>query len=157
MMADAPAAPASSSSPAAPEGASEIPPVERLVAADMIRRSLPALPVLVALAALGWGMAGALSASFAIALVLLNFIVSAVALAWAAPRSLVALMAVALFGFLIRLGLIAAAVLLVKDAGWVELVPLGFTLVVTHLGLLIWEARHVSASLAFPGLKPAKG
>ena len=24
----------------------------------------------------------------------------------------------------------------------------------THLGLLIWETRHVSASLAFPGLKP---
>jgi hypothetical protein len=102
-------------------------------------------------------MAGALSASYAIGLVLLNFVVSAAALAWAAPRSLVALMGVALFGFLIRLGLLAAAVLLVKDAWWVELVPLGFTLVVTHLGLLVWEARHVSASLAFPGLKPVKG
>jgi hypothetical protein len=156
-MADAPAAPASPSTPAAPGAAPEIPPVERQVAADMIRRSLPALPLLVILAALGWGLAGALSASYAIALVLLNFTVSAVALAWAAPRSLVALMAVALFGFLIRLGFIAAAVLVVKDAAWVELVPLGFTLVITHLGLLIWEARHVSASLAFPGLKPEKG
>jgi hypothetical protein len=68
-----------------------------------------------------------------------------------------ALMAVALFGFLVRLGFIAAAVLLVKDAWWVELIPLGFTLVITHLGLLVWEASHVSASLAFPGLKPAKG
>ncbi len=156
-MADAPAAPASSPTPAAPGTAPEIPPVERQVAADMIKRSLPALPVLVALAALGWGVAGALSATYAIALVLLNFTLSAAALAWAAPRSLVALMAVALFGFLIRLGLLAAAVLLVKDAWWVELVPLGFTLVVTHLGLLVWEARHVSASLAFPGLKPEKG
>ena len=156
-MADAPAAPASSSTPVAPGAAPEIPPVERQVAADMIRRSLPALPLLVVGAALIWGLAGALSASYAIALVLVNFTVSAVALAWAAPRSLVALMAVALFGFLIRLGLLATAVLLVKDAWWVELVPLGFTLIVTHLGLLIWEARHVSASLAFPGLKPAKG
>jgi hypothetical protein len=67
------------------------------------------------------------------------------------------LMGVALFGFLFRLGLLAAAVLVVKDQWWVELVPLGLTLVVTHLGLLIWEARHVSASLAFPGLRPAKG
>ena len=32
--------------------------------------------------------------------------------------------------------------------------PLGLTLIVTHLGLLIWETRHVSASLAYPGLKP---
>ncbi len=152
-MADAPVA------PRAPAGnvAEEIPPVERQVAVDMIRRSLPALPVLIAIGALFWGWSGALSTGYAIALVLLNFMVSAVSLAWAASRSVVALMAVALFGFIVRLGLIAVAVLLVKDQWWVDLVPLGFTLVVTHLGLLVWEARHVSASLAFPGLKPAKG
>jgi hypothetical protein len=28
------------------------------------------------------------------------------------------------------------------------------TLLVTHLGLLFWELRYVSASLAFPALKP---
>jgi hypothetical protein len=152
-MADASAAAAT---PSTPPASPEIPPVERLVAADMIRRSLPALPVVIVLAALFWGTSGALSAAYAIVLVLLNFIASAAALAWAAVRSIVALMAVALFGFLIRLGLLAAAVLLVRDQWWVELVPLGFTLVATHLGLLVWEARHVSASLAFPGLKPAK-
>jgi len=27
-------------------------------------------------------------------------------------------------------------------------------LLVTYLGLLFWETRYVSASLAFPGLKP---
>ena len=153
-MADAPVTRATPPTEAASPG---IPPVERQVAADMIRRSLPALPVVIAVAALFWGASGALSAAYAIALVLLNFVLAAAALAWAAARSLVALMAVALFGFLIRLGLLAAAVLLVKDAWWVELVPLGFTLVVTHLGLLIWEARHVSTSLAFPGIKPEKG
>ena len=31
---------------------------------------------------------------------------------------------------------------------------LGITVLVTHLGLLFWELRYVSASLAFPGLKP---
>ena len=35
-----------------------------------------------------------------------------------------------------------------------SLVPLGLTLIVTHLGLLFWELRYVSASLAYPGLKP---
>ena len=152
-MADAPA----TRSPSATQSSQEIPPVERQVAMDMIRRSLPALPVVVGVGALVWGVPGALSTGYAIGLVLLNFIVSAVALAWGASRSVIALMAVALFGFLIRLGFIAAAVLLVKDAWWVELIPLGFTLVITHLGLLVWEASHVSTSLAFPGLKPAKG
>jgi len=33
-------------------------------------------------------------------------------------------------------------------------VPLALTIGVTHLGLLIWETRYVSASLAYPGLKP---
>jgi hypothetical protein len=65
-------------------------------------------------------------------------------------------MAAALFGYLLRLGLLFGAVVLVRDAGWVELVPLGLTLIVTHLGLLAWEARSVSASLAFPALKPRR-
>ena len=34
------------------------------------------------------------------------------------------------------------------------LVPFGVTIIVTHLGLLFWETRYVSASLAFPALKP---
>ena len=64
------------------------------------------------------------------------------------------LLGVSLFGYLVRLGLITAGVLLVKDQAWVKLVPLGLALIVTHLGLLFWELRFVSASLAFPGLRP---
>ena len=37
-----------------------------------------------------------------------------------------------------------------------EVVPFGFTLVVTHLGLLFWEMKYVSANLAYPGLKPSR-
>jgi hypothetical protein len=33
---------------------------------------------------------------------------------------------------------------------------IGLTLVATHLGLLFWELRFISASLAFPGLKPER-
>jgi hypothetical protein len=65
------------------------------------------------------------------------------------------MMAAVLFGFLLRLGVICVAVFLVKDADWVELVPLGLTIIVTHVGLLFWELRYVSASLAFPGLQPS--
>jgi len=70
-------------------------------------------------------------------------------------RALGLLMGVSLFGFVLRLGLITVAVLAVRDQPWVEPIPLGITLVVTHLGLLFWETRYVSASLAFPGLKPS--
>ncbi|MEY4147330.1 MAG: hypothetical protein RL278_886, partial [Actinomycetota bacterium] len=35
-----------------------------------------------------------------------------------------------------------------------ELVPLCMTIVITHVGLLFWEMRYISLSLAFPGLKP---
>jgi hypothetical protein len=59
-----------------------------------------------------------------------------------------------LFGYLLRLGLIAIAIILVKDASWVSLPALGITIIVTHLGLLFWEMKYVAASLAFPGLKP---
>jgi len=44
----------------------------------------------------------------------------------------------------------------VRDASWMSLPALGTTLVLTHLGLLFWEMRYVSLSLAHPGLKPRR-
>jgi hypothetical protein len=113
--------------------------------------------VLIMVGAFGWGYDGALSAGYGVALVVLNFLLAAAFLTWAGRISLGFLMGAALGGYILRLGLLAAAVLLVRDAGWVEPVPLGLTVVVTHLGLLVWETRYVSASLAFPVLKPRKG
>jgi hypothetical protein len=130
------------------------PAVEREVAWDMIRRALPVAPVLIVLASIPWGTAGGASAAFAIAIVLVNFALSAALLGFAARISLPFLMGAALFGYLLRLALITVAVLAVKDQAWVSMVPLGFTLILTHLGLLFWETRHISASLAFPGVKP---
>jgi hypothetical protein len=135
----------------------DAPPVERQVVGDMIRRSLPALPVLVVLAALVWGRRGAASAAVAIAIVLVNFCLSAAILAWAARISLGVLMGAALLGFLLRAALVTTVVVLVKDQSWIEMLPLAVTLLVTHLGLLVWETRHISASLAFPALAPKKG
>ena len=65
------------------------------------------------------------------------------------------MMGAVLFGYLIRLGLIFLAVLFVKDAGWISLPALGTTIIVTHLGLLVWEMKYVAISLAYPGLKPS--
>lgn len=129
---------------------------ERDVARDLVKHGLIALPGIVLLGFLGWGVDGAASVGYASLLVLLNFLLAAALLTWAARISLGFLMGVSLFGFVIRLAGISAAVLLVKDQSWVEPLPLGLTLVVAHLGLLFWETRFVSASLAFPGLKPSE-
>jgi hypothetical protein len=133
----------------------ETPAVEREVVVDMVRRAAPALPVLVLVAGLLRGMDGAWSAAFAVALVVLNFLLAAALIGWAARISPVAMAATAMGSFAGRLLLVTVAFLLVKDQAWVDVVAFGFTLIVTHLGLLIWETRHVSASLAFPGVKPA--
>jgi hypothetical protein len=131
-------------------------PVEIKVSADMVKRGLFAAPVLIAICAVIWGADGARSAAFAIVLVLLNFLLSAVLISSTAKISLGLMMGATLFGYLIRLGLIMLAVLLVKDAGWISLPALGATIIVTHLGLLLWELKYVAITLAHPGLKPAR-
>lgn len=127
---------------------------ETEIAVDLVRRGLPLAPVLILVGALVAGTDGALSAAFAVALVLGNFLLSASLTAGAARISLGMVMGAVLFGYLLRLALITGAVLAVKDMGWAHLPVLGLTLIVAHLGLLFWETRYVSASLAFPTLKP---
>jgi hypothetical protein len=130
------------------------PEVERELAFDMLKRGVWLAPVVLLLASLVWGAEGATSALLAIALVSINLVLAALALSWAAKVSLTAIMAVSLGGFAVRMGLVTAVLFAVRDAAWVDLTALGVTVLVTHLGLLFWELRYVSASLAFPGLKP---
>lgn len=130
--------------------------VEMQVSTDMVKRGLVVAPVIIGLCALVWGSAGAWSAAFAIGLVLVNFLLSAVLISTTAKISLGLMMGATLFGYLVRLGLILLAVLLVKDAGWISRPALGATIIVTHLGLLLWELKYVAISLAHPGLKPAR-
>lgn len=134
----------------------EGPSPEREIARDMIKRALWVAPAAIVVFGVIWGIGGALSTAYAIAIVLVNFALAAALLAWTARISLSMMMAAALFGFLIRLALIFAAFWIVRDASWLQVVPFAVTLVVTHLGLLFWETRYVSASLAFPGLQPGK-
>ena len=102
------------------------------VTKDMVRRGLVVAPLIV----------------------LVNFSLAAALVATTARISLGLMMGAVLFGYLIRLGLIFLAVFLVKDSGWISLPALGATIIVTHLGLLIWEMKYVALSLAHPGLKP---
>ena len=130
--------------------------VELSVAKDIAKRAGFVAPVILLLGFMGWGFAGVSSVAFGLGLIVVNFLLSAWLLDTAARISVAFVMDAALFGYLLRLGLITIAVLVVKDRPWVELIPLGLTIVITHLGLLFWEMRHVSATLAFPGLKPSQ-
>jgi len=131
-------------------------PPEPAIARDLVRRGLPVAPALIVVCGLLWGVDGALSAAYGVALVLVNFLIAAALLAWGARISLTMLMVASLGGFLLRMGLILAAVWFVKDMAWVSLPAMCATILVTHLGLLLWETRYVSASLAFPALKPQR-
>jgi hypothetical protein len=126
------------------------------IARDLAKRGVYIAPIAIVLGAVGWGAAGAASVAYGLGLVVLNFVLAALLIGYGARISAAVMGAAAMFGFLIRLALIFAAVMLVKDAGWVELVPLGLTIIVTHLGLLFWEMKFISASLAYPGLKPRR-
>lgn len=136
-----------------PDGVADLAP-ERTIARDLALRTVLVAPVMVALGAVFWGGAGAWSAGYALVLVAVNFLLGAATITWGAKISPGALFGAVMFGFIARLGVITAAVLPIRDSGWFEVAPFAISLLVTHLGLLAWETRHVSASLAFPGLKP---
>lgn len=124
------------------------------VAKDMLRRSWMLAPIAVMAGILIWGVGAAASVLLAIAIVLVNVWLSALIISRCAKISFVAMAAGAMFGFLVRLGLIAGVVLAVRDQPWIHLVALCISIVIAHIGLLFWELRYISASLAFPGIKP---
>lgn len=132
----------------------EGPAPEAAISKDLVRRGLMASPIAIAVFGVIWGWNGAISSAYGLSLVLINFAVAAVLVSTTARISLGLMMGAALFGYLVRLSLIFLAVYLVRDVTWIELLPLGITIIVAHLGLLAWEFKYVSATLAFPGLKP---
>ena len=129
---------------------------EVAVSNDMVKRGLIVAPVLIAVCGFVWGLDGAWSSAYAIAIVLINFALASGIVAVTARISLQLMMASILIGYLVRLGLIFLAVYLVKDAGWISLPALGATIIVTHLGLLLCDLKYVAITLAHPGLKPAR-
>jgi hypothetical protein len=132
----------------------EVPNVETQLATDMVKRAIPAAPVVVLVAGLLGGSHGAWSALLAIGVVAANFLLAAGSLSWAARISPVALMATAFGGFLFRMGLVTAVIIAVRHTSWINLTAFAITILATHLGLLFWEMKYVGATLAFPGVKP---
>lgn len=131
-----------------------IPAVEREVAFDLVKRAALVAPVVLLASYLVSGVDGLAGAAIALVLVAANFVVGALSLSWAGRRGPNALAVVAVGGFLVRMAVVLGVIVLVQDL--VNVYWLLGVLVVTHTGLLIWETRHLSISLAAPGLKPAR-
>ncbi|MEC8975760.1 MAG: ATP synthase subunit I [Actinomycetota bacterium] len=127
---------------------------ERGIVADMLRRGVKFVPMWLLFTLLLWGPDGAASAAYGIGLIFANFIAAAALLTWAGRISPTALMVAALGGFILRLGVLTVAVIAASKISVFAPVPLGITIIVSHLGLLIWETRYVSLSLAYPGIGP---
>jgi hypothetical protein len=137
-----------------PEGPAEPRRAEIEVASDLVRRGLLVAPVILLTAGLWRGVDGLVSAAVAIAVVLVNFGIAAVTLSWASRISPNALLGAVFLGYALRLGIVLGAFLVVREQSWADIWVFGITLIVTHVGLLVWETRYVGLTLAAPGLKP---
>jgi hypothetical protein len=132
------------------------PAVERDIAIDMVKRGLLVSPAVILLAGVIRGWEGAASAAIALAIVFANFLAAALIVSRAATISNKAAAIAATIGYVVRLAVILLALWGFHDVSWVDFATLGITLVLAHLGLLTWEAKHISMSLAAPGLRPAR-
>lgn len=111
----------------------------------MVRRALVPSALAVAVAALvGLAASGpdaAASAAIGVAIVSLNFAAHGLSLAWASGVSIAAVHAVALGGFVVRLGVIVAAMFALNTMTWFSPLAFGLAVVPATVLLLVYEAR----------------
>lgn len=120
------------------------PDLEAAIGASIAKRALWVGPPLVALFWLLQGTKGGLSAALGVAIVVVNFLVSGAVMSRAARHSLAAYHAAALFGFLLRMGLITLTMFAAIRLADVDRVALGVTTVVCYLALLTMEAAAMT-------------
>lgn len=118
--------------------------VEVVLARHTAMRSIIVGPLLIALFWAVRGPDGALAAAVGVVIVAGYFVLNGFMLAVAARISLGAYHAAALFGFFLRLGLIAATMFGVAALIEIDRPALGITVVVAFLALVAWEAVAVA-------------
>jgi hypothetical protein len=118
--------------------------VEVVLARHTAMRSIIVGPLLIALFWAVRGPDGALAAAVGVVIVAGYFVLNGFMLAVAARISLGAYHAAALFGFFLRLGLIAVTMFGVAALIEIDRPALGITVVVAFLALVAWEAVAVA-------------
>jgi hypothetical protein len=114
--------------------------VERVIADHTARRAVVVGPILVAVFWAVRGTDGAIASAIGVAIVVGNFLLAGRIMSVAARISLSLYHAAALFGFLIRLGLIAVTMLVVAALVDADRLAMGISVVAAYLALLSWEA-----------------
>jgi hypothetical protein len=111
----------------------------------MIRRAFApgafAVPVAFAIGWLVSGPAAGVSAAIGVVVVLANFAAHGWSLAWASRISIVLVQAVALGGFVVRLGVILGAMFALNTLAWFSPLAFGLAVVPGTLALLVFETR----------------
>jgi hypothetical protein len=114
----------------------------------MVKRAIaPGIFGIAVAAGLGWLLRGAdasWSAATGVAIVVLNFAAHGLSLAWASTISVSAVFAVAVGGFVVRLGVTVAAMFALNTIDAFSPTAFGLAVVPATLLLLAYEARLVS-------------
>jgi hypothetical protein len=128
---------------------------ERDIARDLVKHGLIISPFAVGVGALIAGRAGAIGVAAALGVVLLNYVIAGTAQSWAATKDSPGLLgATVLVSLIVRFVIVVVALSLLRHRTFVDYTTFGIAIVVSHLGLLAWEAKSVRLSLAYPGLTP---
>ena len=122
------------------------PPVELLMARSIVRRAVVVGPLMLVLFGLLRGLDGLVAAAVGVAIVTGYYLLTGAMMSWLARVSLGAYHAGALFGFVVRLGLIAVTMLGVIALFEVDRTALGFAVIATYVVLLIWEAAALGST-----------
>ena len=122
------------------------PPVELLMARSIVRRAVVVGPLMLAVFGVLGGLDGAVAAAIGVAIVTAYYLLTGSMMSRLARISLGAYHAGALFGFVVRLGLIAATMLAVVALFDVDRMALGLTVIATYVVLLLWEAAALGST-----------
>ena len=118
---------------------------------EMVRRGIrygpPAFVLALGIGAVTGGWNIGWSAAIGIAVVFANFVVHGLSLAWAARRSLTTLGAVAMGGFVVRLGAIVAFMFLLNRLSFFSPLAFGLAVVPATVLLLIFEMKLLAGGL----------
>ena len=115
-------------------------PIEAIIGKNIAKRSLFVAPVLALIFGLLQGWPGVVAALVGVTIVVANFLLGGYIMASAARVSLNLYHAAALFGFIIRLGLITVSMLIIANVTDLDRMALGISVIVSYLVLLSWEA-----------------
>lgn len=119
-------------------------PIEAIMGRNTAKRAVFVAPALMVGFGLFRGWEGAIAAAVGVAIVAGNFVLGGYIMSTAARISLSLYHAAALFGFIIRLGLITVTMLIIANVTDLDRMAMGISVIVSYLVLLSWEAVAVA-------------